>query len=177
MKRSNLFWLSIAIISLSVAGLFGTFGVNAGDIPKELTKIQREGHRYYRIDRRTQTGIYNQGKVILERADVYKLLPKNAPGSCSHEVAIKIKLLREAGYDPYVGEYLVKVGDSYFLHAVAIIDRPGGGHWVFNNRGWFVHERDNMDGYRNLRTMTYEQARRRYTPNITHLVVIEPATK
>ncbi len=134
-------------------------------IPKELKAIQKEGHFYYRINRKTQRGIYGAGGVTIKNP--FHVLPKNSAGSCSHEVAIKIKLLRERLSDmkPIVAVYDMKVAGRYYPHTVVVIENPLGGYFVLNNKNMYVSRFSDLTGFRNIQFMTYEEALIKYNPN------------
>lgn len=130
----------------------------SAEIPNELKTIQKEGHNYYRINRKAQSAVYRGVNVSVEKQ--FHVLPKNAPGSCSHDVAIKIKLIRERmpHLIPMVAVYDMNVGSRTYSHAVVVITNPNGGYFVLNNRNMWVYEFDNLKGFRNIKLMTYETA-------------------
>ena len=142
------------IRTLTAAALFAalTTGAQAG----KIDDIQRKGHFYYRIAQ-------NASPANVQSA--FKVLPKNSPASCSHEAAIKLLMIREQmpHLNPEIMIYdTLNAQGVYWPHAVVVIEKQGGGFMVLNNRDRWVDHVANLNGYRNHKRMTYEQALRIY---------------
>ena len=165
MTRIKFKWKGpVAAMALAGALVFGFTDAQAGD-KSELQDVQEDGHFYYRIDRKAQSDIYGNRIKDLDIPAPFVVLPKNSPASCSHEVAIKIKFIRERlpHLDPKVMVYDSQYSrGQYYPHAVVVIKNPDGGWWVMNNRDMWLDKADNLDGYKNASLYTYEEALTRW---------------
>lgn len=135
---------------------------------RKVADIQREGNYYYRINRKVQSAVYGNRPEDIKPQNMFKVLPKNATGSCTHTVAVKIKMIREKM--PYfAGRTFVLVydqpisNDLYVRHAAVLIDRPWTDRFVIlNNLNQGLDDVATLDGFRNHKVMTYEAALAKY---------------
>ena len=129
-----------------LALLVFSFSAFAGD-KENLSKIQREGHAYYRTDLKVANAIYyGDGQYTVDKP--FHVLPKNSVASCSHDVAIKVKMIREKlpHLNPEVVVYRRNIMGRTFYHTLVVVAKPEGGYWVLDNKNWrlkeTVHHRD-----------------------------------
>lgn len=144
----------LAIVSFSIAALFviaiPVFAIDKND----LAGIQREGHYYYRIARLAT--VYNV-------KDAFKVLPKNSPASCSHEVAIKARLIKERLPDAnfFVAVYNMHNNNYETRHTVIVV-MDDDGYYIMNNRDRWLDRVDNLDWMYQAEFMTIDNAVKKY---------------
>ena len=138
MKRKNLKTLAYSIIVASLLAL-GSIAAYAEGVPSELAEIQREGHYYYTVDRKVSVSL-SRGEYPAVK-NVFQVLPKNSPGSCTHEAAIKVKMLKERMPDikPLVMVYETRMNGMAYFHAVVLVF-ANEGVWILDNKDMWVDE-------------------------------------
>ncbi len=104
-------------------------------VPDDVKDIQWYGNRHYKIDYATQDAVRLQKPLPVIKSP-WVVLPKDSVGSCTHTAAVKVKWLRESGYNPLI----VVVERMGYNHTyVALIDPDSQGYWILDNYGKVVH--------------------------------------
>jgi len=132
----------------------------AMDPPKELTRIQREGNAYYRVDLKAANLSSRVSDYRIHNA--WQVLPKNTPASCTNTVAIKVKkIVENTEYKPLVFVYQTKGSGIPLYHTVVAVLTPDSGWWVLGNSTNYVRYYKDLSAFKNLEVGTLEYFRER----------------